>query len=100
MIRQGDVFWLEAPDLGRRPVMVVTRTEAAAVLRRVVVAPLTRTVRKLRTEVRFELQPDDVSVASMDNLTTVPVGMLTDYSGASAEGHALCEALKALADCP
>lgn len=40
--RQGEIWWAEAEDR-RRPVLVVTRTEAIPVLNRVIVAPITRT---------------------------------------------------------
>ena len=39
---QGDIWWAES-ELGRRPVLVVTRNEAIDVLNKVVVAPITRT---------------------------------------------------------
>ena len=43
--RQGEIWWAEAEDK-RRPVLVVTRSEAVPVLVGVVVAPVTRRVRK------------------------------------------------------
>ncbi|MGH9127174.1 MAG: type II toxin-antitoxin system PemK/MazF family toxin, partial [Acidimicrobiales bacterium] len=42
---QGDIWWAEAEDK-RRPVLVVTRSEAVPVLSAIVVAPVTRTVRR------------------------------------------------------
>jgi mRNA interferase MazF len=38
-------------DEKRRPVLVVTRREAIAVVNRVIVAPITQTVRNMPTEV-------------------------------------------------
>ena len=71
MIRpqQGEVWWGEAEDK-RRPVLVVTRSEASRVLHGIVVAPVTRRIRGIRTEVRLGSEdglPDDC-VASFDNL--------------------------------
>lgn len=37
--RQGEVWWAELPDAGRRPVLVVTRDAAIPVLRTLLVAP-------------------------------------------------------------
>jgi mRNA interferase MazF len=47
--RQGEIWWAEA-DGKRRPVLVVTRSEAVPVLTGIVVAPVTRTVRAIPTE--------------------------------------------------
>ncbi|MCE2532355.1 MAG: type II toxin-antitoxin system PemK/MazF family toxin, partial [Acidimicrobiia bacterium] len=66
---QGDIWWAEAEDR-RRPVLVVTRNEAIPVLTRILVAPVTRTVRDIPTEV--PLDTDDglpqSCAASLDNL--------------------------------
>src|SRR2546423_15719482 len=48
--RKGDIWWAEAEDK-RRPVLVVTRSRAIPVLTWIVVAPITRTVRGIPTEV-------------------------------------------------
>ena len=100
--RQGEVWWAEAEDK-RRPVLIVTRSEAIPVLRRLVVAPVTRTVRGIPTEValgsgegmRVEC------VASFDNLQPVNRRMLTERIGALAANRRdeVCSALDALADC-
>jgi mRNA-degrading endonuclease toxin of MazEF toxin-antitoxin module len=45
--RRGDVWWLESPEIGRRPVLVITRDSAIDVLSGIVVAPITRTVETL-----------------------------------------------------
>jgi mRNA interferase MazF len=100
--RQGDVWWAEAADK-RRPVLVVTRSEAVPVLTWIVVAPVTRTIRGIPTEVA--LGPDqglpDECVASFDNLQPIRRRFLTDRVGGLGPDHlaAICEALEALADC-
>ena len=48
--RQGEVWWAET-EQARRPVLVVTRSEAVEVLIGIVVAPVTRTVRGIPTEI-------------------------------------------------
>jgi len=100
--RQGEVWWAEAEDK-RRPVLVVTRDEAIPVLRRLVVAPVTRTVRAIPTEIALgadEGLPADCA-ASFDNLQPINRRLLTTRIGALPEArrHELCAALDALADC-
>lgn len=102
MPRQGDVWWAEAEDK-RRPVLIVTRDEAIPVLSWIVVAPVTRTVRHIPTEV--PLGPEEglavESAATFDNLQPIRRSFLTDRVGAlGPEGrHRLCQAVRALADC-
>lgn len=99
---QGDVWWAEAEDK-RRPVLIVTRDEAVPVLRRLIVAPVTRTVRSIPTEVGLGKAEglDEPCAASFDNIQPVNRHLLTERVGAlSAERRAeLCDALSALADC-
>ncbi len=100
--RQGEIWWAEAEDK-RRPVLVVTRSDAIGVLARVVVAPVTRTVRGIPTEVA--LGPDEglraPCAASFDNLLPLSCSLLSARVGrlAPARRAELCRALDALADC-
>jgi mRNA interferase MazF len=98
---QGEIWWAEIDDI-RRPVLVVTRSEAVPVLTSIVVAPVTRTVRNIPTEV--SLGSDEglgvECAASFDNLQRVRRSALTTKVGQlGSRGSALCEALRALADC-
>lgn len=43
--RRGEVWWCEPPEIGRRPVVVLSRDAAIPRLRRVLVAPCTTTIR-------------------------------------------------------
>lgn len=100
--RQGEVWWAEAEDK-RRPVLIVTRNEAIPVLRSVVVAPVSRTVRDIPTEIALG-SPDGLPVAcaaSFDNLQPVNRRLLTERVGALAPQRRteICRALDALADC-
>lgn len=99
--RQGEIWWAEAGDK-RRPVLVVTRSEAVPVLTGIVVAPVTRTVRDIPTEVRLserEGLPAECA-ASFDNLQRVRRSALTERIGdLSARSGEICDALRALADC-
>lgn len=96
------MWWAEAEDK-RRPVLVVTRDDAIAVLTRLIVAPLTRTVRGIPTEIPFG--PDDglpaECAASFDNLQPINRALLTERAatlGGRRRGE-ICAALAALADC-
>ena len=99
--RQGEIWWAEV-DSARRPVLVVTRTDAAAVLTGIVVAPVTLTVRHIPTEVL--LGPDEgLSVecaASFDNLQRVRRSSLTERAGdLGRRRDEICAALRTLANC-
>jgi len=102
MPRAGEIWWAEAEDK-RRPVLVVTRSEAIPVLTTIVVAPVTRTIRDIPTEVRVGptngLLID--GVASFDNLQPIRRSLLTGRIGALSieDDHEICRALAALADC-
>jgi mRNA interferase MazF len=100
--QQGDIWWAEAEDK-RRPVLVVTRSEAVAVLRWILVAPVTRTVRGIPTEVALgEGEGLEVDcVASFDNLQPIRRSFLTHRIGRIDESTAgeICRALAAMADC-
>ena len=52
--RRGDIWWLDSAEIGRRPVLVVTRDSAIDVLTGIVVAPITRTVRNIDSEIRLD----------------------------------------------
>lgn len=100
-MKQGDVYWGQAADK-RRPLMVVSRSTAIPMLNRLVVAPITTTIRGIPQEITI---PDSVGlhlacVASMDNLFAIPKQMLGDRVGVIPDArHQICRALEALADC-
>jgi mRNA interferase MazF len=99
---RGEIWWAEAEDK-RRPVLVVTRRDAVPVLTWIVVAPVTRTIRAIPTEVALGARhglPVDC-VASFDNLQPLRRSFLTERVGelGSEELEEICRALRALADC-
>ena len=98
-----EVWWGELPDRSPRPYLVLTRAQAIPVLRRLVVAPVTTTVRGIPTEVALgaaEGLPVD-SVASLDNVETVPKSALVRRIGVLGirRDHEACEALRNVVDC-
>ena len=99
---QGDVWWAEAEDK-RRPVLVVTRSEAVPVLQRIIVAPVTRTIRGIPTEVALGAAHGlaEDCVASFDNLQPIRRTFLTTRVGELGvdERDGICRALRSLSDC-
>jgi mRNA interferase MazF len=76
---RGEVWWADLPPpVGRRPVLIVTRSAAVAVWDQVVVAQVTRTTHGLPCEVALtqaDGMPRD-SFANCDVLLTVPKSRL------------------------
>lgn len=102
--RNGEVWWCEAPDLPRRPVVVLSRDAAIQRLRRVIVAPCSTNLRGLATEVPLEPGDDPVPrpcCVQLDSVLNVSAAELTDRLGAlSAERwRRLCTALEFAVDC-
>lgn len=102
MIHQGDVWWAEAQDK-RRPVLIVTRNEAIPVLNQVLVAPITRTIRGIPTEIRLGHENGLASpcVANFDILQPLNVSRLAGRVGKLdvEQLDEICRALRALSDC-
>ena len=99
--RQGDIWWAEAEDK-RRPVLVVTRSEAIPVLNWIVVAPLTRTIRGIPTEIHLDLDQgvDAPCAASFDNLQPIRKTFLTSRIGSlPVPRQEIRRTLAARADC-
>ena len=101
--RRGEVWWGEIEDLGRRPFLIMTRPSAIPVLNHLVVAPVTRTIRDIPTELR--LGPDDgmpaECAASFDNIRVVPKALLVERIctlGPVRRAQA-CAALRTALDC-
>lgn len=94
---------METPNQKRRPVLIVSRDEVIPVVNNVVVAPVTTTIRHIPTCI--PVGPDEgldhESVASFDNLATVPKSVLTVRLGALGIGgrRRMCDALDAMANC-
>jgi len=76
-------IWLAQLDK-TRPVLLLTREEVRAVRQLVTVAPITSTVRGLRSEVAVGLHNglDHESVVNLDSITTIPRNLLLRPLGA------------------
>jgi len=101
---RGEVWWCELPEIGRRPVVVLSRDAAIPRLRRALIGPCTTTVRGIPTEVVLE-PPEDpiplVSVVNLDSVESVSVGTLVERLGrlGDARMHQICAALEIAVDC-
>ena len=76
---RAEIWWADLPPpVGRRPVLILTRSAAVAARNQVVVAQITRTVHSLASEVsltRADGIPRDC-VVNCDVLLTVPKSRL------------------------
>jgi mRNA interferase MazF len=101
-IEQGELWWGEASSSKGRPYLVLTRDEAIPVLRTVLVAPVSRTIRRIPTEIPLGISEGlpVASVASMDGVLAFPKSMLVRRLGALApeRRHELGDALAAAID--
>jgi len=102
VVGRGEVWWGEAPDEKGRPFLVVSRDAANEAMQKVLVAPVTRRVRGLPSELALgadEGLPIE-SVASFDNLRPFPKVMLVRRLGALGPRlHEVCRVAGAALDC-
>jgi mRNA interferase MazF len=103
VVAQAELWLMETPNQKRRPVLVVSRDEVIPVVNNVVVAPVTSTIRSIPTciPVGSDQGVDHDSVATFDNLATVPKSVLTVRLGSlGVDGRRqICHALEAMANC-
>ena len=103
MVAQSEIWLLETPNTKQRPVLVVSRNEIIPYINNVVVAPITSTIREIPTCIPVGKSEglNHESVASFDNLSTVPKSFLTNRLGSLTNESELlfCQALNAFADC-
>ena len=102
-MNRGEVWWLEHPEAGRRPACILTRQAAIPVLTSVLIAPASRTVRGIPTEVALSRDDGmpDACVLTLDNVATVPKALLTERVTRLPEGKLdeLCSALHTATGC-
>jgi mRNA interferase MazF len=101
---RGEVWWCELPDVGRRPVVVLSRDAAVHRLRRTLVGPCTTTVRGLASEVVLEPGDDPVPkrcAVNLDSVESIAVGTLTQRIGrlGTSRMRDVCAALAIATDC-
>ena len=86
-MKQYELRWANLPaPIGRRPVLLLTRTPAYAYLNKVIVSEVTSTVRQIPQEVAVGRREGlrRPSVVNLDNLHVVPTTCLGDRIGTVA----------------
>ena len=84
-MKRGDLFWVEFPDpIGKRPVVLVSRNEAYAVRKNIIVVEVTTRIRHMAAEVKIPpaagVQKN--CVANTDQIHTIPKTLLGRKIGA------------------
>ena len=101
---RAEVWWCEMAEIGRRPVVVMSRDAAIPRLRRALVAPCTTTIRGLASEVVLEPDADPIPqrcAVNLDSVESVPIAVLIDRVGRLADSRMreICAALEVAVDC-
>jgi mRNA interferase MazF len=101
---RGELWWCELPDIGRRPVVVLSRDAAIPRLRRTLVGPCTTTIRRIPSEVPLEPGEDPVpltSVVNLDSVESVSTATLVERLGRLSDERMrqICEALAIAVAC-
>ncbi|WP_342773230.1 type II toxin-antitoxin system PemK/MazF family toxin [Arthrobacter echini] len=85
---RGEVWWCEMAEIGRRPVVILSRDAVIPRHRRALVAPCTTTIRNLPSEVLLEPGADPIplrSVVNLDSIESVSVAVLVERLGRVAD---------------
>ena len=101
---RGELWWCELAEVGRRPVVVLSRDAAIPRLRRALIAPCTTTLRSLASEVVLEPLDDPIPrqwAVNLDSVESVSVAVLVDRLGRLADSRMreICAALAVAVDC-
>lgn len=101
---RGEVWWCELPEIGRRPVVVLSRDAAIPRLRRTLIGPCTTTIRGIPSEVVLDPGEDPVprpSAVNLDSVESVALGTLVERLGRLSDQRMrqICEALEIAAAC-
>lgn len=101
---RGEVWWCELPEIGRRPVVVLSRDVAIPRLGRTLVGPCTTTIRGLASEVVLEPEDDPIprrSAVNLDSVESVSLAVLVERLGrlSSEQMAKVCSALAVAVDC-
>ena len=101
---RGEVWWCELPEIGRRPVVVLSRDAAIPRLRRTLIGPCTTVLRGLASEVVLDPEIDPIprrSVINLDSVESVSVGVLVQRIGRLSDNRMreVCAALEVAVAC-
>jgi mRNA interferase MazF len=101
---RGEVWWCEPAEIGRRPVVILSRDAAIPRLRRALVGPCTTTIRGTPSEVVLEPGEDPIpqtSAVNLDSVESVSVGVLVERIGRLSDDRMrqICAALDVAVAC-
>ena len=101
---RGELWWCEPPEIGRRPVVVLSRDAAIPRLRRALIAPCTTTIRGLASEVVLEPGEDPIGrrcAVNLDSVVSVSTAVIVERIGSlsGARMREICQALEVAVDC-
>jgi mRNA interferase MazF len=101
---RGEIWWCELPEVGRRPVVVLSRDAAIPHLRRALIGPCTTTARGIPSEVSLEPGEDPVprtSVVNLDSVESVSLATLVERLGRLSDERMLqiCKAVDVAIAC-
>ena len=101
---RGELWWCELPEVGRRPVVLLSRDAAIPRLGRTLVGPCTTTIRGLPSEVRLEPGEDPIpltSAVNLDSVESVSLGTLVERIGRLSDDRMrqVCAALDVAVAC-
>lgn len=104
MPMRGELWWCELGDIGRRPVLVLSRDAAIPRLRRTLIAPCTTTIRGLASEVGLDPGTDPIprrSAVNLDSVESVSLAVLVERLGRLSDQRMreVCAALSVAVDC-
>lgn len=94
-MKQFDIMWARLPaPIGRRPVVLLTRSSGYAYLNKVLIAEVTSTIRNIPQEITLGKAEGlgHPSVANFDNIHVIPKASLGEQIGSiSRSRHAACK---------
>lgn len=101
---RGELWWCQMPEIGRRPVVVLSRDAVIPRHRRALIGPCTTTIRGLVSEVVLEPGDDPVprrSAINLDSVESVSLAVLVDRLGrlSDARMRQVRDALAVAVDC-
>lgn len=101
---RGEVWWCEIAEIGRRPVVILSRDAVIPRHRRALIAPCTTTIRGLVSEVLLEPGDDPVprrSAVNLDSMESVSITTLVRRLGRlrDTQMRKICAALNVAVAC-
>ena len=96
---RGEVWWCALPEVGRRPVVVLSRDAAIPRLRRTLIGPCATRIRGIPSQVLLEPGEDPIprtAAVNLDSVESVPLATLVERLSrlSDARMQQICKALE------